>query len=185
MLFHLPFSNLRSHHYSFSHFKNAEFLALFHSNLTNSDRITNSRMGGERASKTSYLKYILYLDTITPQILNRSQSSEFVNMRLCSMINLAKKPRVYVWSAYQPHQNTVVRFFGPIWNRSKSLSWSKPGPLTGYPDLLLTLIAAFSGETVEVMYLTPIWWCGATDRQQFFVRILGNQGIVWTCDLIT
>ena len=78
--------------------KNAQFLAQFHSNSTNSDLITNWRMGGERASRTASFTYISYCDTIRTQILNWSQSSEFAKMKLCSRIIPAKKPRVYVRS---------------------------------------------------------------------------------------
>jgi len=70
--------------------KNDLFSALLHSNSTNSDHIANWRTGGERASKTASFMYISYCDTITTQILDWSQSSEFTKLRLCCMINPAK-----------------------------------------------------------------------------------------------
>jgi len=38
-------------------------------------------------------------------------------------------------------QELEGRVSGRIWNRSDPFFWSKPGPLAGYPDLLLTLPA--------------------------------------------
>jgi len=70
----------------------------FWSDSTNIDQIANWRMGGQRASKTASFTHISYCDTIKTQILNWSQSSEFVKLRLCCMINPAKNPPVYVRS---------------------------------------------------------------------------------------
>ena len=56
------------------------------------------------------------------------------------MINPAKKPRFYVRSGLQPRQDRAVRFFGRVWNRTEPNRRSKPGPLAGYPDPLLTLL---------------------------------------------
>jgi len=36
-------------------------------------------------------------------------------------------------------QEAPRRVFGRIWNRTKPFHRSKPGPLAGYPDPLLTL----------------------------------------------
>ena len=122
--------------------KNAQFSALLHSNSTSSNWIANWRMGGERASITASCTYISYCDTMTTQILNWSESSEFPKMRLCSVINAAKKPQIHVRSGYQPHQDRAVWFFGWVWYRTESFFLSKPGPLVGYPDLLLTLLVS-------------------------------------------
>jgi hypothetical protein len=77
----------------------------------NSDRVANWGMRGERAPKTASLTYKSYCDTITTEILNWNQSSEFAKMRLCCMIYPAKKPRVYVRSGVQPRQDRAVQFF--------------------------------------------------------------------------
>jgi len=74
--------------------KIAQFCALFHSNSMNSDPIAHWTMGGGRASKTASFTYIWYCDTITTQMLNCSQSSEFGKMRHCCIINPAKKQRI-------------------------------------------------------------------------------------------
>jgi hypothetical protein len=37
-------------------------------------------------------------------------------------------------------QEALVRVFGLFWNRTEPFFWSKPGPLGGYPDPLLTLV---------------------------------------------
>jgi hypothetical protein len=37
-------------------------------------------------------------------------------------------------------QEAVGRVFGRFWNRNEPLIRSKPGPLVGYPDPLLTLV---------------------------------------------
>ena len=42
------------------------------------------------------------------------------------------------------HQEAAGRVFGRVWNRTKVFSQSKPGPLAGYPDTLLTLTAVNS-----------------------------------------
>jgi len=55
------------------------------------------------------------------------------------MMNPAKKLCVYVRSGYQPRQDRVVQFFGRVLNRTEPFFRSKPGPLAGYPDPLLTL----------------------------------------------
>ena len=39
------------------------------------------------------------------------------------------------------HQEAAGRVFGWVWNRTEPFFWSKPGPLAGYPDPLLTLVA--------------------------------------------
>ena len=116
------------------------FSVLFHSDSTNCDWISTWWMGGERASKTASFTYILYCDTISTWILNWSQSTELVKMRLCSIFNPAKKPWVYVRSGYQPRQDRAVRFFGPVWNRTEPFTQYKPRLLAGYPDPLLTLL---------------------------------------------
>jgi len=139
MLFNLPISNLRSDHYSLSRFEKRSIFGFISLQLKNSDRIANWRMGGEKACKTATFTYISYCDRITIQILNFSQSSEFVKLRLCCMINLVKKPSVYVRSWYQPCQDWAVQFFGHVWNRTELCFQSKPGPLAGYPDPLLVL----------------------------------------------
>jgi len=36
-------------------------------------------------------------------------------------------------------QEAEGRVFGRFWNRTELFGWSKPGPLAGYPDPLLTL----------------------------------------------
>ena len=64
--------------------------ALFHSNPTNCDRVANWRTGGKRAFITASSMYISCCDTITTQILDCSQSTDFGRIRLCSMINPAK-----------------------------------------------------------------------------------------------
>ena len=38
------------------------------------------------------------------------------------------------------HQESVGRVFGRFWNRTDPFLRSKPGPLAGYPDPLLTLL---------------------------------------------
>ena len=37
-------------------------------------------------------------------------------------------------------QQAVGRVFGRFWKQTKPFIWSKPGPLAGYPDPLLTLL---------------------------------------------
>jgi len=111
----------------------------FVADAINSDQIANWRMGGESASKTASFRYISYSDTITTQILNWSQSSEFAKMRLCSKLNLAKKQRVYVRSGLQTGQDRAVQVSGQVRNRTKQFFWSNLGPLPGYPHPLITL----------------------------------------------
>jgi len=38
------------------------------------------------------------------------------------------------------HQQSAGRVFGRVWNRTDPFLRSKPGPLVGYPDPLLTLV---------------------------------------------
>jgi hypothetical protein len=54
--------------------------------------------------------------------------------------NAAKYPRFYVRAGYQPAKTKVVRVFGRFWNRNEQNRKSKPSPLAGYPDPLLTLL---------------------------------------------
>jgi len=151
----------------------AKFSALFDNNSMNSDRIANWRMGGERPSKTASFAYISYCDTITTQILNWGQNTEFAKMRLCSMINPAKKPWVYVRSGYQTRQDSAVRFFGRVRNRTEPFFRSKPGPLAGYPDPLLTL------PDIQYQKLLPLhwgsFWRGDRERLAFFFPYKGCQ----------
>jgi len=58
--------------------------------------------------------------------------------------NLAKKPRVYVRSGQQPHQDQEGQVFARIWNRTEPFSQSKPGLPAGYPDLLVILAVGTS-----------------------------------------
>jgi hypothetical protein len=71
-------------------------MGTFPSHATNIDWIAMWRIGGERTCKTASIAYISYCETIRTQILNWSQISEFAKIRLRSMLNLAKEPRVYV-----------------------------------------------------------------------------------------
>ena len=73
-------------------------LAVYRCDTTNIDWIAQWTIGGERACKSAYFTYISYCDMITNQIPIWSQSSEFAQMRLCSMYNPANKPRVNVQS---------------------------------------------------------------------------------------
>jgi len=62
-----------------------------------------------------------------------------VNMEPRSGSNPAKYPRFYVRAGYQPAKTIAGRVFGRVWNRTEPNRRSKPGPLAGYPDPLLTL----------------------------------------------
>jgi len=101
--------------------KERRTLGVFRSETTNSDCIANWRMGGERASKTASFKYISYCDTIPTQILNWSQSAEFVKMwnqpknRGFSVVRFfdGVKPVGTVPVRFQPGPGTEP----PIWNR--------------------------------------------------------------------
>jgi hypothetical protein len=44
------------------------------------------------------------------------------------------------------HQESAGRVFGWVWNRTDPFLRSKPGPLAGYPDRLLTLITSIRIE---------------------------------------
>jgi len=115
-------------------------------------------MGGERLPETASFTYISYCDMITTQILNWSESSEYTKMRLCCGMNRAKKPWVYVRSGLQPCPDSMGWIFGWVRNQTKPFFRSKPGPLAGYPDLLLTL------DALQILYsklaqipLSVIW----------------------------
>jgi hypothetical protein len=115
---------------------NVLFLALFPSNPTNCDRITNRATCGERASKPASFTYILYCVTITTQILNSSQSSEFAKMRLCSM-RIPAKNHGYM--------------SGPVNNRSKT-------PWVGFVDSSGTQPNHFSGPNLA-RWQVPLFCC--------------------------
>ena len=68
-----------------------------------------------------------------------AQAVGTVNLEPRSGSNLAKYPRFYVRAGQQPARPNAVRVFGRVWNRTEPNRWSKPGPLAGYPDPLLTL----------------------------------------------
>ena len=87
----------------------------------NSDRIANWRKGGERASKTASFTYRLYCDTISTQIVNWSQRSDFAKMwnhpknrgfRTVQFFT-GVKPVAMVPVRFQPGPGTEP----PIWNR--------------------------------------------------------------------
>jgi hypothetical protein len=54
--------------------------------------------------------------------------------------NPAKKLQVYVQSGKQTRQANAGRVFGRITHQTEPDTQSKPGPLAGYPDPLLTLL---------------------------------------------
>ena len=140
MFFHLALSNVQSDHYSLNCCKKRLISVWFRSNSTNGNRIPNWRIGGETVSKTASFMYISYCDTITTQMINRSQSSEFAKSRLCCTINPDIRPRVYDRSGLQPCQDSAVWIFEWVWKQTQTFFDSKPGPLAGYPDQLVTLI---------------------------------------------
>jgi hypothetical protein len=78
--------------------KKTPFSVLFHINSTNSYQISIWRVWGERPSTTASFTYVSYSDTLTTQILNWSQRSEFTKLRLHCIIHPAKKLWVYVLS---------------------------------------------------------------------------------------
>ena len=47
-------------------------------------------------------------------------------------------------------QEAASRVFGWVWNVTDQCLQSKPGPLAGYPDPLLTLVEYKNGRTGEV-----------------------------------
>ena len=47
------------------------------------------------------------------------------------------------------------RVFGRLWNPTDPFSRSKPGPLAGYPDPLLTLVVANCDHTSECVHWVP------------------------------
>ena len=49
-------------------------------------------------------------------------------------------------------QETACRVFGRFWNRTDPVLRSKPGPLAGYPDQLLTLRSRGVGTTQSREY---------------------------------
>jgi len=53
--------------------------------------------------------------------------------------NPIQTTRCYVRSGYQPCQEKVGQVIGPVYNQTEQIIWSKPGPLAGIPDPLLTL----------------------------------------------
>ena len=77
--------------------------------------------------------------------------------------NPAKYPRLYVRAGEQPAKTKAVRVFGRFWNRSEPNRRSKPGPLAGYPDPLLTLAfgyaiaASFSSQRPGVEQNTSVY----------------------------
>jgi len=143
-LFHLPLLDLQSDQYALSRYRKpanfAENLVLFHCDSTNIDLIANLKAGGGRARKTAQSTYSSCHDMLRSQILDWSGIFSNRKMEPRSGYNPANEPPVYVWSGNQPCQDKAGGVFGRIWKRTEPNWQSKPGPLAGHPDLLLTLI---------------------------------------------
>ena len=96
-------------------------------------------------------------------------------MWLCWMIYPAKKPRVYVRSGSQPCQDSAVRFFGQVWNRTEPNHRSKTKPLAGYPDLLLTLSLC---QNIR-HWLTDSWQCCSLCRYMVVIWVHLTSALQW------
>ena len=53
-------------------------------------------------------------------------------------------------------QDSAGRVFGRFWNRTDPFLRSKPGPLAGYPDPLLTLIVSEHDQYMHCTFLPAI-----------------------------
>jgi len=62
-----------------------------------------------------------------------------------------QNPRVDVYVSGFGRQDSAGRVSGRFWNRTNQFLRSKPGPLAGYPDPLLTLL------TLPTRYAVLIW----------------------------
>jgi len=54
-------------------------------------------------------------------------------------------------------QETLGRVFGRVWNRTEPFFQSKPAPLAGYPDPLLTLVVSHHLTAGRRMMIACIW----------------------------
>jgi len=125
--------------------------------------IANLKAGGGGAARTTQCKYRSCRDSIRTQILNFSKSRRNRKMERRSGYNPTKKCRVYVQSGEQPRQDQAWRVFGRVRNRTELVCTSKPGPLPGYPDPLLTLDCRSDlklSTSTWAFNLPQLWiWC--------------------------
>jgi len=94
----------------------------------NSYRIVNWRMRGDGPSKMASFMYISYCDTITTQIYNSTERSDFASTRLCCINKPGQKNTSLcpVWVPTPPRQSCSVFRTGlephwtvfPVWTRT-------------------------------------------------------------------
>jgi len=76
---------------------------------------------------------------IRTQILNWCQSCRNRKVGTAVRFQPGQKPTVICPVRVTTRQDIAGRVFGRVWNRTEPIIRSKPGPLAGYPDPLLTL----------------------------------------------
>jgi len=70
------------------------------------------------------------------------------------------------------HQEAAGQVFGQFWNRTEQFFRSKPGPLAGHLDLLLTLCATSIGSEsyliIEKLLHSLHMWCDTLESRSHF-----------------
>jgi hypothetical protein len=113
-------------------------MVLVHSDSKNISPIADLTVGGWEAPNTAHCTYWSCHDMWRSQILNLSGSCRNCKMEPQWRFNPAIKLLLFIRSCYHPRQHREDWVFGRVWDQTKPNCWTKSGPLTRYPDPLVT-----------------------------------------------